>query len=127
MSDTLTLTGVLSIVPDSSQSDATVSGQPRFQVPLNYTKVITWSESRTVEVVPAGEGGQASYSVTTEDENVLLIQSTTPVTITFDGVSAYKVLVDPIALLVSETTAYTDITITGYTVAGTVRLTMGRI
>lgn len=127
MSATFTLSGQARVTPDTSQSDTQLSGQPATLVPLTESLTLEWYETRNVEVTPPGEGGQSSYSVSVDDLHVLIVRPSTPVVLTFDGSPANRIPVDKMLVLVNTTTALTDFSISGYAVAGTVQLTMGRV
>lgn len=55
------------------------------------------------------------------------MRPSTPVVLTFDGSPTNRIPVDEVLVLVNTTTALTDFSISGYAVAGTVQLTMGRV
>lgn len=123
MSDTLTMTGQITIAPDSSQSDAQLSGDFEIRIPLSLSRTLEWKEAIAVDVIPPGEGGDATTSVDTGGQDILIVRTTTPIVVTFDGEEGYTIPVEDFAIITGTTG---EMTLSGYAVTGVVRIVAGR-
>jgi hypothetical protein len=131
MSDTLTLTGQLTISPDST-SDGDLLGDFAIRAPLNDSMTLLRKESATVAVPATTELGVPQPDVVNIDAvspiDVLLIRTTVPCQVlltTSYGEPVQEVYVDSLLLLIAENNPITGISIGSMTSAGTARITMG--
>lgn len=131
MSDTLTLTGQLTISPDST-SDGDLLGDFAIRAPLNDSMTLLRKESATVAAPAATELGVPQPDVVNIDAvspiDALLIRTTVPCQVlltTADGEPTQEVYVDSLLLLIAENNPITGISIGSMGAAGTARITMG--
>lgn len=125
MSDSLTITGQLAIVPDST-SDADLSGDFAIKVPLNAT--LTLSRKESVSVILADTTPVAVNVGSIVSIHALAIRTDEPITATITSASGSSqvIPIDSMLILLTETVPITAITLTAATTAN-VKMTMGRV
>lgn len=125
MSDTLTLSGQVAILPDST-SDADLSGDFEIKVPLSQT--LTLSRKEGVTVVLADTTPVAVNLGALVNVHALIIRTNLAISVTVTSASgASQVIpVDSLLVLLTATTPITAITVTAAATA-VVRLTLGRV
>lgn len=125
MSDTLTLTGQLSIVPDST-TDADLSAD--FAVKLPLSKTLTLSRKKSTTIVLADTTPVVVSLADIVNVHALVIHASAAITATITSASgsAQVVAVDNLLVLMSSTAPITALTLTAIASA-TVQLTLGRV
>lgn len=132
MSDALTLTGQLTITPNST-ADATLSGDFAIKIPLSATLTLSYKETETLPLLVTVDGAVQYRTVNLDaitSVDFLMIRSdvSSVARITSTAGSTQLIAFDTFLMLFTDAQPITALAIgSAIATAGTARVTMGRV